>query len=253
MDPQTVVAEVATILARRVAAGVYAPGELVPSVRQVAAEFEVSRATAQLILGRLESIGFVEGKRGKGFAVCDVRLRGGIDVYQQLFELSRSVPQIAMTMFCDIVDAEQALLLDTLYRYAQGDHRIDTADLHAAVDRLESIAGEPEPDLVAFLHAELAIIRRMLATVDQSMHLATVNSIGQMILAVPEALAAFFAVTPDAHVVVWRALVGLWENGGSVSNALVQDLSAMYHNQVIARFAELVGVQAPRARAANAS
>ncbi|WP_131822968.1 GntR family transcriptional regulator, partial [Mycobacteroides chelonae] len=69
MGPQTVVADIAEQLALRVTTGRYVPGNLIPSVRRVAVEFDINRATAQLVLGRLESSGFVEAIPGKGFAV----------------------------------------------------------------------------------------------------------------------------------------------------------------------------------------
>lgn len=244
MNSRTVVADVADELARRVAAGRYAPGELVPSVRQVAAEFQVNRATAQLILGRLESAGFVEAKRGKGFTVRDVRLCGGVDVYRRLFRLSMAMPEVASATFHDIVEVEQALLTDTLRACSDGDHRIVPSELTAQVDRLEAVALEPEPDLAAFLRVELGLVRNLVHTVGRTMQLATMNSIGEMVLDVPEAVESFFVVDPDVHVIVWRALVSAWSaaEGPSESEVLLfEDLLAMYHSRVVARFDELSG------------
>lgn len=243
MNPQTVVADIADELARRVAAGEYAPGDLVPSVRQVATEFEVNRATAQLVLGRLESSGFVEAKRGKGFTVRDVRLAGGVDVYRRLFRLSMPMPEVAVETFHDIIAVEQALLVDTIRTYSEGDHRISSTELHACVDQLEAIAREPEPDVAAFLQVELAIIRDLISAVGQTMQLATLNSIGEMVLDVPEATQAFFVVAPDVHVLVWRALVSVWDGEDGPSDAeklLFEDLVSMFHGNVLARFEELV-------------
>jgi DNA-binding transcriptional regulator YhcF (GntR family) len=242
VNPQTVVADVADELARRVATGEYGPGELVPSVRQVAAEFEVNRATAQLILGRLESAGFVEAKRGKGFTVRDVRLAGGVDVYRRLFRLSMGMAEVALETFHDIVVTEQQLLLDTLRAYTDLEHRIAAADLGAIVDRLERIARRPEPDLHEFLRLELSIVRALVSVVGQSMRLATLNSLGEMVLDVPEAVAAFFVVEPDVHVLVWRALISVWDSGGGPSESqtlLFEDLVTVYHGRVLARFEEL--------------
>src|SRR5690606_42015851 len=73
MGADTVVADVADELARRVAAGQYRPGELMPSVRQVAEEIEMNRATAQLNLGRLESYWFVSARRGQGVTIHHLR------------------------------------------------------------------------------------------------------------------------------------------------------------------------------------
>lgn len=253
MNSQTVVADIADELARRVAAGEYAPGDLVPSVRQVAAEFEVNRATAQLILGRLESTGFVEAKRGKGFTVRDVRLVGGVDVYRRLFRLSVEMPEVALETFRDLVQLEQMLLLDTMRAYSAGDHRIAQEDLHAAVERLAAIAREPDPDLAEFLGVELGVVRSLVGAVGNGMHLAVLNSIGEMVLGVWEATSAFFAVPPDVHVAAWRAVVTVWENGGAPSEseaALFEDLVTRYHRRVLTRFGELL---APAERAVVAS
>lgn len=246
MNSQTVVADIADELARRVASGRYGPGELVPSVRQVAAEFEVNRATAQLVLGRLESAGFVEAKRGKGFTVRDVRLSGGVDVYRRLFRLSMDMPEIAVETFHDVVEVEQQLLTETIRAYSDSERRVAPAELHADVDRLEAIAREPEPDLARFLRIELGIVRGLVSAVGQTMQLATLNSIGEMVLDVPEAVESFFVVAPDVHVLVWRALVSVWDNEDGPSEAerlLFDDLVTMYHGRVLDRFEDLVAPQ----------
>jgi GntR family transcriptional regulator, transcriptional repressor for pyruvate dehydrogenase complex len=251
VNPQTVVADIADELARRVASGRYAPGDLVPSVRQVAAEFEVNRATAQLVLGRLESAGFVQARRGKGFTVRDVRLSGGVDVYRRLFRLSMHMPEIALETFHDIVETEQALLRETVYAYSIGEHRIASAEFNDDVDRLEEIArtaetaaGEPRvAALVEFLQAELRVLRNLVSAVGQTMQLATLNSIGEMVLDVPEAIEAYFVVAPDVHVLVWRALAGVWDNAQAPTEsevALFDDLISMYHTKVVAKFEELI-------------
>ncbi|WP_040871233.1 GntR family transcriptional regulator [Nocardia exalbida] len=243
MGSQTVVADVADELARRVAAGEYQPGDLMPSVRQVAEEFEMNRATAQLTLGRLESYGFVEARRGKGFTIRDVREAGGVDVYRQLFRFSIPMPDIAIEMFRDIVDVERNLVLEALLSYTGGEHRIDSAELKNAIDELESIARQSDPDFRQLLALEVALVRRLLTVLGLPMQRAILNSIGEMVLEVPEAVESYFAGAADLHVLVWRALAAVWDSGSGPSEAqlaLFEDLFGMYHEKVIARFEELV-------------
>jgi DNA-binding FadR family transcriptional regulator len=243
MGSQTVVADVADELARRVAAGEYQPGDLMPSVRQVAEEFEMNRATAQLTLGRLESYGFVEARRGKGFTIRDVREAGGVDVYRQLFRFSIPMPDIAIEMFRDIVDVERNLVLEALLTYTGGEHRIDSAELKNAIDELESIARQSDPDFRQLLALEVALVRRLLTVLGLPMQRAILNSIGEMVLEVPEAVESYFAGAADLHVLVWRALAAVWDSGSGPSEAqlaLFEDLFGMYHEKVIARFEELV-------------
>ncbi|MFE7743281.1 GntR family transcriptional regulator [Nocardia sp. NPDC057455] len=243
MGSQTVVADVADELARRVAAGEYQPGDLMPSVRQVAEEFDMNRATAQLTLGRLESYGFVEARRGKGFTIRDVREAGGVDVYRQLFRFSIPMPDIAIEMFRDVVDVERNLVLEALLTYTGGEQRIASAELKDAIDELESIARRTDPDLRQLLALEVALVRRLLTALGLPMQRAILNSIGEMVLEVPEAVEAYFAGAADLHVLVWRALAAVWDSGSGPSEAqlaLFEDLFGMYHEKVIVRFEELV-------------
>ncbi|WP_406268195.1 GntR family transcriptional regulator [Nocardia sp. NBC_00881] len=255
MGSQTVVADVADELARRVAAGEYQPGDLIPSVRQVAEEFEMNRATAQLTLGRLESYGFVEAQRGKGFTIRDVREAGGVDVYRQLFRFSIPMPGIAVEMFRDIVDVERSLVREALLAYTGSEQQVDPAELKTSIDELESLARQADPDLRQILAIEVMLVRRLLTALGHTMQRAILNSIGELVLGVPEAVEAFFAGAPDLHVLVWRALAAVWDSGSGPSDAqiaLFEDLLGSYHEKVVLRFEKLVGGVDEQSRAAHA-
>ncbi|BDT89930.1 winged helix-turn-helix transcriptional regulator [Nocardia cyriacigeorgica] len=243
MGSRTVVADAADELARRVAAGEYRPGELMPSVRQVADEFEMNRATAQLTLGRLESYGFVDARRGKGFTIRDVRELGGIDVYRHLFRYSVPMPEVAIEMFRDIVEVERGIVMDALLAYTAGRCDTDPAELKADIDTLEALARLEVPDYREILSVEIGLVRKLLTALGSSMQRAILNSIGEMVLEVPEAIEAYFAGAADLHVLVWRAMMAVWESDSGPSEAqlaLFEDLFGMYHEKVLARFAELL-------------
>ncbi|MBY8860127.1 GntR family transcriptional regulator [Nocardia sp. CA2R105] len=243
MGARTVVADVADELARRVASGRYAPGGLMPSVRGVAEEFGMNRATAQLILGRLESYGFVHARRGKGFTIRDVREEGGVEVYRRLFRLSMPTPELAIAMFGDIVAMERQILFDALLSYTATRQRIDRRILERDIDTLESLAREADPNPARMLAAEVALVRRLLGALGHTMQRAVLNSIGEMIAEVPEAVAAYYAVGPEPHVLAWRALAAVWEAGSSPSPAQIEQFESLFgafHERVVDRFAELV-------------
>ncbi|MFC4373960.1 GntR family transcriptional regulator [Nocardia halotolerans] len=255
MGTRTVVADVADELARRVATGEYRPGDLMPSVRQVAEEFGMNRATAQLTLGRLESYGFVEARRGKGFTIRDVREDGSMDAYRHLFRFSITAPGVAAEMFADIVEVERAIVLEALLAYTGGEKVLDPVELAAAVDELEALAREAVPDHARIITAEVALVRRVLGVLGMSMQRAVLNSITDMVLEVPEAVTAYFAVAADLHVLVWRALLAVWDADTGPTEAqlaLFADLFALFHEKVIARFDALVGLGAVDTVAATA-
>ncbi|MGV9409930.1 GntR family transcriptional regulator [Nocardia sp. NPDC003693] len=247
MGARTVVGDVADILARRVATGEYAPGDLLPSVRQVADEFGMNRATAQLVLGRLESYGFVVAHRGRGFIVRDVRRAGGLDVYRRLFPLSMHAPEVAAEMFADIVATERVIVLEALLDYTDAGGGVDPIELHAAVDELEGLARADEPDHAAMLGIEIDIVRALLTCLGHGLRRSVLNSVGETLFEVPEAVRAYFAASPDLHVLVWRALLAVWESDSGPTEAqlaLFEDLFGLYHENVVARFGELAGVRA---------
>jgi len=243
MGADTVVANVADELARRVAEGRYRPGELMPSVRQVAEEFAMNRATAQLTLGRLESYGFVQARRGKGFTIHEVRAAGGLEVYRHLFRFSLEHPELAVAMFGDIVEAERELVREVLLAYTASERVVDRAELAAAVAELEALTRRAAPDPRRILAVEVALVRRLFTALDATIRRAMFNSIGEMVLEVPEAVQAFFVSSADLHVLVWRSLLAVWDSGGAPSpaqQALFDDLFADYHDRVLVRFRELV-------------
>ncbi|MCX4094670.1 GntR family transcriptional regulator [Nocardia sp. alder85J] len=244
MRDETIVARIVDVLARRVVAGTYSPGRPMPSIRRIAEEFEVNRATAQLVLGRLAADGFADAHPRRGFIVRDVRAEGGMETYRRLFRLSMDDPDTVTAMFTDLVAEEQVIVQYALLSYTDSPGLVDAAELTAAVDELESLARGENPDPVALLTAELGLVRRLLTALGYGIQRAVLNSIADMVLGVPAAVTAFYAVSPDVHVLIWRALIAVWESGsqpGESQVALFTDLLGMYHERVVVRFAQLLG------------
>ena len=63
--------EIAESLRARIAAGEFAPGEIVPSGRDLAEQWSVSRATAIKAMDVLRNDGVVEARQGTGFIVTE--------------------------------------------------------------------------------------------------------------------------------------------------------------------------------------
>jgi GntR family transcriptional regulator len=70
-SPIPIFQQIVDRLAAAVAAGVYKPGELVPSVRQQALHLLVNPNTVQRAYEHLEREGLLVSKRGSGMAVAD--------------------------------------------------------------------------------------------------------------------------------------------------------------------------------------
>lgn len=254
MRKQTIVDEIADRLALRIASGVHAPGELMPSIRRIADEFGVNRATAQLILGRLEAAGFVSARRGLGFTVRDVRLYGGLDTHRHLFRFARDLPDTAAGIFQDVVELHQDLFLRTVRTIAADPRRYDPAAARRAAARLELLAATDDPDLAELFEAELNVLRAVVAAVGQTAHLAVLNSLAETLAEVPEAVEAFFAAEPRTHAAAWLAMLRAWEANEPPTEpelALFGDLAALHHRRAVERFRRLVGAASDLTRHAG--
>jgi GntR family transcriptional regulator len=63
--------QVAAIVAGRIEDGTYPPGSKVPSVNELAAEFEVASSTAQKVMAHLKAEGAIRTEVGLGSFVAD--------------------------------------------------------------------------------------------------------------------------------------------------------------------------------------
>jgi GntR family transcriptional regulator len=70
-NPVPIFQQIVNRLTSAVAAGVYKPGELVPSVRQQALQLLVNPNTVQRAYEHLERDGLLVSRRGSGMAVAD--------------------------------------------------------------------------------------------------------------------------------------------------------------------------------------
>lgn len=247
MQQQTVVDEIVDRLALKIASGLYRPGEMLPSVRLLAAEYDVNRTTAQLVLARLQAAGFVDAHRNVGFLVRDIRLYGGTEVWQHIFRFSRQLPDTAAKIFKDIIEIDELLLTRAVQTIAEDPRRYEAAPTRRAVDRLELLAATRPQSLADVVRAELHALRTVMAAVDQVMFLAAFNSAGEMLIQMPEAVQAFYVYEPRSHAKAWRVFVTTWEKGRPFDRGLLEFGAGLsgYHAQVVERFRELVGAPLP--------
>jgi len=71
-------------LIARIVDGVYPPGGKLPTEREIAEEFKVTRNVVREALKRLEALGLVTIRRGSGIYVEDLQLTGGVELLEML-------------------------------------------------------------------------------------------------------------------------------------------------------------------------
>jgi GntR family transcriptional regulator len=73
-DARSIYTQIADQFRKQIRAGVLAPGEKLPSVRELAAELAINPNTIQRAYRELEAEGYIASVSGKGSFVCDMDL-----------------------------------------------------------------------------------------------------------------------------------------------------------------------------------
>jgi len=97
--------QIAENLCHQILAGTLPPGERVPSVRDLAIEFEVNRNTLLRTYSILEDAGIITNKRGIGFFVSEDALERILTTEKQTFfnnELSEFIQKVKVLKLTSI-------------------------------------------------------------------------------------------------------------------------------------------------------
>lgn len=254
--PSTVVEQATDDVAFRIASGAYAPGTKLPSVRNLATEYGINPSTVQVVLGRLQAAGLVDAHPRVGFVVRDIRLLGGIETWRYLFRFSQRLPDLAARMLADVLATRLMLVGTSLHAIAADPQRFDPAAVRQAIDQLELLVTTESDDLGHIAHAELHALRMIIATAGQGVGLAVFNSMGEIVLGVPEVIRALYSA-PPMKVTAWRALLESWETG-SLSEDGVDNIESFLRDWdagTVKRFRKILaeGERQPRPRRKRAS
>jgi GntR family transcriptional repressor for pyruvate dehydrogenase complex len=208
----TVVEHATEQIAFRIASGIYPPGARLPSVRNLAQEFKINPSTVQVVLAHLQTAGFVEAHQRLGVVVRDVQLLGGIETWRFLFRFSQQLPDLAVRMLKDILATRLMLVASACREIATDPRRFDPTAVRRAINQLELLVASNPDDMSHVARAELHVVRTIIVTADQGLAVAVLNSVGEMLIEVPDVLRTMYA-DPELHVTFWKAFLAAWESG----------------------------------------
>lgn len=112
---QTLSQEITTKLTRRIVENVYPPESRLPTERELAEEFGVTRHVVREALKRLEAVGAIRIRQGSGIYVQDLQLTGGVELFDAL--LMRDDGSVNLPLLRDILEF-RAHVVRTIVRLA---------------------------------------------------------------------------------------------------------------------------------------
>ena len=117
-ENQAIYLQIADLMCENVLAGVWKPGDRIPSIRELAETIEVNPNTVMRTYGYMEDQGIIHNQRGIGFFLSDHAHEITAELKKKSF-VSRDLPQMFRTM--DLL----RLGLEDLKRY-YAEHREKT-------------------------------------------------------------------------------------------------------------------------------
>ena len=188
----------ARVLRQQVMTGALAPGDKLPSERELAERFGVSRVTLRPALARLQAAGLL-ARRGRRTVVQDPLDVGGPDLLPDVFRIARDQGQLAKRVE-ELFFVRQHLARGLLERIAA--RRPDPAPFHRAV---AAFAATHPTDLEAFARADAEVLASLVDLADNAVLRLCINPVRHLLMEQPELRAAMYT-RPDENVAGWQAM-----------------------------------------------
>ncbi len=96
-ENQAIYLQIADLMFENILAGVWKPGERIPSIRELAESIEVNPNTVMRTYGYMEDQGIIHNQRGIGFFLAENAYEATRELKRRSF-VSRDLPQIFRTM-----------------------------------------------------------------------------------------------------------------------------------------------------------
>ncbi|MCB9657106.1 MAG: FadR family transcriptional regulator [Sandaracinaceae bacterium] len=171
-------------LVRRILRREYPAGANLPSVRALAAEFDVTAPTIQRVTARLEAHGLVEARHGSGVRVLDATRTGGLSLLPLWFDALSDNPPEAARVFRECMELRR---LVTLHLAPRIDAVASAPELVKAVQR--TLGAQTQDEL---MEADLAFTRAVLDAAGHFGATALFNTVETVIRSVPGVADAFY-------------------------------------------------------------
>lgn len=167
---------ITTRLVRDILRGHYGPGDKLPTEREMASQFGVSRHVVREALKRLEALGLIHIQQGSGAYTRDVLLTGGLELFEYL--LFDEQGRFDMAVLRDFFSFWLLFVPDVFRLAAARRTSEDVAELREALQR----RARALDDLDQFLDANQRIMRAIAKATHNSVYQLVFNNVGRIFL-----------------------------------------------------------------------
>ena len=212
-------------LIARIIDGVYPPGCKLPTEREIAEEFNVTRNVVREALKRLEALGLVTIRRSSGIYVEDLQLTGGVELLELL--IFKEDGSLNIDTLRDIIEFYENAIISIIRLTTQ---RMTQEELNALEElvrrRGEMIAEKEEVEKVS---------RDITALIVDATHNSLYRLIYNTMLKIPVLSTGFFgilmSINPDIQEFFERLIVMIEKRDQEMASLLTSRMFEAYEDQ----------------------
>lgn len=231
---RTVAGNIEHALALSILSGERGPGSRLPSVRDLAQQYDVTVPTVQRALDRLGSMGLVTAKRGSGITVEDPRRNMNLSLIPLWFEALSGKPDKAAKILKDFL-ALRRLITAHLFQTA-------SAQLLGALPALLPLALKlsTSKDLLEIARADAELTRTVVERADNFALSAVFHTVETMALEVPYIAEALYADREAHKAVIGQAIASFGKPNRSDAAQALQEALERWDDHTVERYVELL-------------
>jgi DNA-binding FadR family transcriptional regulator len=215
--------------------GRYAAGSRLPSIRELAQLHDVTPATIQRVVARLETRGLITARQGSGLRVNDPSASGDVSLIPFWLEAMLDWPERAVAVLRDFLELRRMIAARMLVRHREA-ILARAAELTAAAAQVDAASAQ---GLESVREADLRFARELLLTTGNIAALGVLNTMGRVLERLPVVAEAMYA-EPERNVRSMLEVLQALVDGEASAEARIEASIAAVDEQTLTRLEALL-------------
>ncbi len=239
----TVVDTIVDQLAGDIVSGRLPAASRLPTLKDLSARFDVTIATMQRVIARLEAMNLVAGRKGSGVTVLDTDVTGGPGLLPVLIRDALAHPTSAATAIADWMELQRWVAKGLFQKLLDNWNPGLAAELGLILNPLKALVANDAKSVASSdlaFETDFRMIRHLIQATGQSAALAILNVLQQAHSVNPLLKRAVY-LDPRRTVLIWDAMLDAMESPDALRKLLVNldDILETHGQLIIETFTDL--------------